>query len=50
MIRMLHPHFPRLLSPAENEAITRQCIRVVYPDDMTPVFTRLATNGASDER
>lgn len=37
MIPVAYPQQPRLLTPAEAAAITRQCIRVVYPDDQTPV-------------
>lgn len=32
-VKMLHPYAPRVLSTAENAAITRQCITSVYPDD-----------------
>lgn len=38
MTPMLHPYpQPRLLTAWEIAAITAQCIRVHYPDDMTPV-------------
>lgn len=35
---MWHPHQPRKLNPIEIEAMTRQCIRVTYPDDVTPCY------------
>lgn len=36
MVSPLHQHKPRDLSQWDADAITAQCIRVVYPDDMTP--------------
>lgn len=37
-VPMLYPHsYPRRLGPAENAAITAQCLTTAYPDDMTPV-------------
>lgn len=30
----------RLLTPTEDATITRQCITVRYPDDVTPIATQ----------
>jgi len=34
---MLKTMQPRTLTPWQSAAMTAQCIRVTYPDDVTPV-------------
>ncbi len=36
MTMPLYTSQPRILTAGESRAITAQCIRVTYPDDMTP--------------
>ena len=44
-----YPHQPRLLTPAENEAITIQCILSVYPDDKTRIDGPFQPQTAEDK-